>query len=127
MIRRISPLARLTDPETSHQAAADAAAHSATDREMALIAHYRHRELGLTDFELAELIYRQPTSAGGRRCDLMKPSRKHVPEPWVEAHVTVSGAKVKRPTPSGSAAQVWRINEAGMKAAERLLERLAAA
>lgn len=102
---RVSPLARRTDPETS-KAAADAAAHAATDRERALLAHYEHREHGLSDFELAEIIGRQQTSAGSRRCDLMKPSRGHVPEPWVDVYYGSNGKPITTTSPSGSRCRV---------------------
>jgi hypothetical protein len=85
-------------------AAADAARHSATDRERA--DQILCEEGPLTDFELADQFARrgwpiagQP-SAGKRRCDLVRLGRAD--------RLVVDGQTVKRPAPSGSLAIVWK-------------------
>ena len=89
------PAARWTDPETSHEAAAAHPDVRATDRDLALTVLRAHPD-GLTDFELGVLMGRQQTSAGKRRCDLMRLG-------------LVEYAGIKRPSPSGSPARVWRV------------------
>lgn len=83
--------ARRTDPETSHHAANH---DRTTDRARALDILRAHPD-GLTDFELADLMHRQQTSAGKRRHELM-------------AAGLVEYAGHTRPAPSGSPARVWR-------------------
>jgi hypothetical protein len=87
--------ARVTDPDTSHAAAADASGNAATHRARAL------RELravypdGLTDFELAARLNLQQTSIGKRRGELRDAG-------------LVEDSGTRRPAPSGSASIVWR-------------------
>lgn len=88
------PVARSTDPDTSWDAAADASRKADTHRARALAIHRAHPD-GLTDFELADLMGLQQTSAGKRRGELRD-----------QGYVVNSG--VKRPAPSGSLAIVWR-------------------
>lgn len=84
--------ARTTDPETSHQAAAP---DRTTDRACALTILRAHPD-GLTDHELAAEMGRIQTSAGKRRCELMRDG-------------LVEWAGFTRLSPSGSPARVWRV------------------
>lgn len=83
--------ARTTDPETSHIAGAT---DRLTDRERAL-AILRRYPAGLTDHELADLMGRIQTSAGKRRHELMRDG-------------LVENSGLRRLSPSGSPAIVWR-------------------
>lgn len=100
------PVARLTDPETSHMAAADAKRTAPTWRSRCLLALAEHPD-GLTDFELAEKVGSQQTSAGKRRHEL------------VDAGL-VEFAWLHRPSPTGSKARVWKITAAGVTLAREL-------
>jgi hypothetical protein len=91
----VTPLARLFDPETSHLAAQDASRTADTVRARCLAALREAGTDGLTDFELAEKVGRQQTSAGVRRCELVKVG-------------LVEWSGQTRPAPSGSQARVWR-------------------
>ena len=86
-------LARNSDPETSHKAAASV--NLAGDREKVLAAHRAH-PAGLTDFELAEIMGRQQSSVGKRRGELRDMG-------------LIIDTKERRPSPSGASAIVWRI------------------
>lgn len=86
--------ARVTDPATSHQAAARARHTAEDDRQLVLTILREHGPL--TDFEIAELAGRQQTSLGVRRGELVKVG-------------LVEYAGITRPSPSGSPARVWRI------------------
>lgn len=88
------PVARRSDPITSHRAAADAKRGAATLRARCLEALRAHPE-GLTDFQLADLLGSQQTSAGKRRGELV-------------AAGLVEATEETRPSPSGSQARVWR-------------------
>ncbi len=99
--------ARTTDSATSHQAAADVLPKSARHRRLVLLVHYHCRDLGLTDFELAELTGLQQTSCGKRRGELMHEG-------------LIGPALFTRPSPSGSAAAVWQITPAGIELAAQL-------
>lgn len=95
-------MARATDPATSHMAAADATAaikgrHKAVLRALTFGAK--------TDFELAAATNVQQTSIGKRRGECRDKG-------WVEPD-HVNGVPVRRPAPSGSMAQVWRITKLG--------------
>jgi hypothetical protein len=86
---------RVTDPDTSHDAALDYdEATRDTDRARALRALREAGAEGLTDYELAERIGRQQNSAGKRRGELRD-----------RGLVTDSGRR--RPAPSGASAIVW--------------------
>lgn len=89
------PRARQSDPATSHQAARDATPNAGTHRARALAALRAAGPRGLTDFELADRLGLQQTSAGKRRGELRD-------QGWV----VDSGQK--RPAPSGSSAIVWK-------------------
>lgn len=89
------PLARKSDPETSHQAAKDATPRAGTHRARALAELRSAGEHGLTDFELAARTGIAQTSIGVRRKEL------------VDAGFVRDSGRV-RPAPSGSAAIVWR-------------------
>ena len=99
----IGPGARITDAVTSHQAADRNLLLRRHDRVECLLAHY-HNPRGLTDFELADIVGRQQTSAGKRRGELR------------DAGLIVETDE-RRAAPSGSPAIVWRINDAGIAAA----------
>lgn len=86
--------ARLTDPETSHAAAAQARTHAATDRDLVLAILTEHGPL--TDFGIAAIARRQATSLGVRRGELCKLGL-----------VEWSGGYA--PSPSGTAARVWQV------------------
>ena len=102
-----APLARATDPETSHMAASDAKFRASAHRLLAL----RLLANGpLTDFELARISNLQQTSIGKRRKDCMDAG-------FVEPHISFAGdvaaQQARRRTPSGSWAGVWRITQKG--------------
>lgn len=101
-----SVAARRSDPETSHQAADRHPALRQTDRRAALLAHAAY-PAGLTDFELADIMGRQQTSAGKRRGELRDLGM-------------IEQTKDRRPAPSRSPAIVWRITADGINAAECL-------
>ena len=90
-----TPTARHSDPETSHQAARDAAPNAGTNRALALATLQAALPDGLTDFELAELTGVAQTSIGVRRKEL-------------ERAGLVVATIDRRPSPSGSAAIVWK-------------------
>ena len=97
-------MARKSDPLTSYQAAQDARQHASKGRMLvleALAASYA----GMTDFDLASRTGWQQTSIGKRRGECVESG-------WVEV-ATCEGIKVKRQSPSGSMALVWRITPAG--------------
>lgn len=99
------PAARNTDPVTSHQAAQRHPFKRQKDCLAVLIVH-SHHPAGLTDFELAHMMRRQQTSVGKRRGELRDSG-------------LIEETEIKRKSPSGSPALVWRITEAGMKEAAR--------
>lgn len=101
------PKARRTDPETSHQAAERMKPLANADRFAVLMEHYRN-PAGLTDFELAGNLGRLQTSLGMRRNEL-------------RAAGMIETTTMRRPTPSGSPAIVWRITEAGKSLAKEAL------
>lgn len=103
------PVARLTDPETAHEAAHRARSRSAADADLVLKAHARAGEQGLTGYELEKATGRPYQSVGPRR-------------PALEAAgLIVKAQGVRRPNARGNAEQVYRITADGMAAA-RLLE-----
>lgn len=87
-------MARRGDPDTSRCAAADALPNADTHRARVL-ATLREHAAGLTDFELADLLGLQQTSAGKRRGELRDRG-------------LVEDSGYRRPAPSGSLAIVWR-------------------
>lgn len=95
--------ARVTDIATARAAGER---DRSTDRDLALAVH-ASRPDGLTDFELADLMHRVPTSAGKRRLELCRDG-------------LVVQTDERRTTPSGSPATVWRITAAGREAAHLL-------
>lgn len=97
------PLARAADPETSHEAAADAKMSASRGRILVL------RSLAqspATDFELETRTGRQQTSIGKRRGECMAAGLVCV---QLDQRLEV----VRRPTPSGSMARVWELTAAG--------------
>lgn len=103
----MNPLARHSDPLTSHLAAADVRPRLSAHRKRVLLAHAEHWLSGLTDFELAFITGLQQTSAGKRRLDLCREG-------------LIGPALHTRPSPSGSAAAVWIIQPEGLELAARL-------
>lgn len=95
----LAPAARRTDPDTSQSAASRDPSARHIDRQRALQAHREHPK-GLTDFELADLLGRQQTSAGKRRGELRDAG-------------LVEDSGVRRPSPSGASAVVWKVTDAG--------------
>lgn len=101
-----SVAARRSDPETSHQAADRHPKLRQSDRRAALLAHAARPD-GLTDFELADVMARQQTSAGKRRGELRDMG-------YIEQ------TKERRPAPSGSPAIVWKITAGGLVVAREI-------
>ena len=97
------PVARRSDPETSHQAARDAT-FKASDNCLKALNHLSQKPM--TDFELAAVTGMQQNSIGKRRGDCAKAG---LVEPLMK-----DGKVVKRPAPSGSLAIVWTINDDGL-------------
>jgi hypothetical protein len=89
-----SPVARRSDPDTSHLAAALARGNAPRHRDLALKA-LRAAPAGLTDFELSEATGVPQTSIGVRRHELVKVG-------------LVERTDTYRPSPSGARAIVWR-------------------
>jgi hypothetical protein len=98
--------ARTTDPETSHEAAEINHAVRRRDRWEVLRTHYDHAQQGLTDFELANITRRQQTSVGKRRGELRDLN-------------LIEQTDMRRPSPSGATAIVWRITDAGRQFIQR--------
>lgn len=96
------PVARRSDPGTSHQAAERVMPIAGTDRMNVLIAHWHNRMTGLTDFELAHHLNRQQTSVGKRRGELRDAGM-------------IAPTLDKRSAPSGSPALVWKITQKGIE------------
>lgn len=92
-----TPTARVTDPDTSHEAARLAGQTAGSLRRQCLEALAAGP---LTDFELADQVGRQQTSAGKRRGELVAAG-------FVEATAE------RRRTPSGARAIVWQITPEG--------------
>lgn len=86
------PTARLSDPATSHKAAARAKRRT---HEQLALETLRANPAGLTDFELAARTGVPQTSIGVRRKSL-------------ERQGLVVATQKRRPSPSGSMAIVWR-------------------
>jgi hypothetical protein len=95
------PKARRTDPDTSHLAAKRMKLMANDDRRLVLVEHYCYPD-GLTDFEVAANLGRLQTSLGMRRNELCEVG-------------LIEKTPIRRPTPSGSPAIVWRITEAGQE------------
>jgi hypothetical protein len=104
----VGPNVRLTDPDTSLAAGAQARITAGTLRAWALSCLGQAGDVGLTDFELADWTGRQQTSIGKRRGELRD-----------AGYVEDSGKR--RPAPSGAPAIVWQLTPAGEA---RLLELL---
>lgn len=97
------PRTRLHDWSTSIAAASGVRASAGR---MLALKTLAGNPAGLTDFELADLTGWQQTSIGKRRGELFKAG-------LVEVAIDASGKPIKRPSPSGSLAIVWRITESG--------------
>ncbi len=94
---------RRTDPETSVAAARQAQSRSEIGRTLALklLSIRAH-----TDHELAAMTGYLATSIGVRRNELVRRG-------FVQVARDVDGKVRTRPTPSGCAARLWEITEAG--------------
>jgi hypothetical protein len=90
---------RATDPDTSWRAALRDLSRRRGDRVRALRAHCAH-PLGLTDFELADVMHRQQTSAGKRRGEIRDMG-------------LIEDSTLRRRAPSGSPAIVWVVTRKG--------------
>jgi hypothetical protein len=95
--------ARRSDPHTSHKAARRTPSLRARDRRRVLLTHALNPH-GLTDFELADRVGRQQTSAGKRRGELRD-------------FGYIEETDRTRPAPSGASAIVWRVTPAGIAVA----------
>lgn len=89
------PRARLDDLDTAHDAAQLAGRHASRLRARCHEALLAAGAAGLTDFQLADRVGIQQTSAGKRRLEL-------------ERAGLVEGTGERRRTPSGATAMVWR-------------------
>lgn len=102
------PVARSTDPETSHMAAEDATVTASRGRYLAartlLVAG------PCTDFDLADLTGLQQNSIGKRRLDLQRAG-------MVEPLRNRAGEPIRRASPTGSRAQVWTLTTKGRRIA----------
>ena len=98
------PLARNNDPETSHEAAANASFRASAHRLLAM--RTLDRSGALTDYELAARTGLQQNSIGKRRKDCQDAG-------MVERLLDADGNSIKRPAPSGSKALVWTLTEKG--------------
>lgn len=98
-------LARATDPETSHAAAARQTPERRR-RGQALVLAALATHGPLTDFEHQTINGLQQTSAGKRRLELVR-----------DGLVEATGGT--RPSPTGSASKVWQLTDAGRREWER--------
>lgn len=87
------PVARRSDPSTSHEAAKLAGRKAETHRQLALRTLQCHPE-GLTDFQLSEIVQVPQTSIGVRRHELCQLG-------------LVMDSGTRRRAPSGARAIVW--------------------
>lgn len=92
---------RRNDEMTAVRAAQNAYANAQTHRTIALRVHAQH-PAGLTDFELAELCGIPQTSIGKRRGELV-------------ILEMIERTEITRPSPTGSAARVWKITRKGLE------------
>jgi hypothetical protein len=95
------PMVRRTDPGTSRDAAECAALSAPKVRAQCLDALIRAGETGMTDHELGAAVGRLQTSAGVRRKELERAG-------LVVVVLGADGEPLRRRTPSGSTAMVWR-------------------
>jgi hypothetical protein len=102
----LPPLARYSDPETSHEAAGAAAFKASDHRIKAMTTLLQYGPM--TDFELAAMTGIQQTSIGKRRKDCQDAG-------FIDFLTDEKGSKVKRKTPSGSNAIVWQLTKAGQQ------------
>ena len=101
-------MARTTDPDTSHTAAANVAPRAEGDRLLALqtLANW---PAGLTDFELADKTGRQQTSIGKRRGELVNLG-------YVERATDEVGNNLRGLSPTFTTCAIWRITNTGRQA-----------
>ena len=103
------PVARSTDPHTSHEAARRMRPRAGTHRGRTLAAYDTARDGGLTDFELSDLTGIQVSSIGVRRGELTRAG-------------LLEDSGRTRPSPAGSPAIVWVITANGRAVARRMRE-----
>lgn len=96
------PAYRRTDPATSRQAAKYVEPAAQTQQARVLDAHRRMWRNGMTDAELAAYLAMHPGSAAKRRGELT-------------AAGMIVDSGLRRPTPSGCAATVWRAADLGVE------------
>src|SRR5215510_4611858 len=119
------PLARNTDPDTSH----GAKTVFITEDKIEVLFRYRDAlngkfgpefQIGMTDYDLIRNTGRQQNSFGKRRGEWFKWGMIEKVTGWDEA----KGKEVvlKRPAPSTSPCIVWRITELGLEACKLLEE-----
>jgi len=99
------PVARRSDPVTSHEAAHKASFSASAHRVMAMEVLLKHGPK--TDFELADITGLQQTSIGKRRKDCQDAG-------FIDRLKDQDGLTVKRKTPSGSNAIVWTLTKEGL-------------
>ena len=97
------PVARRSDPETSHEAAKDASFHASEGRILAMRALHEHGPM--TDYELEASTGWQKNSIGKRRLDCQRAGMVEL--------LVLCGEKQKRPGPSGSMCLVWQLTPKG--------------
>ncbi len=100
------PLARNTDPITSHEAAVDASRFSGNNRSKVLQLLYSFG--ALTDYELSDKTGLQQNSIGKRRGECSQAG-------LVQALTDMDGNPVKGRTPSGSKAIRWTLTSKGVE------------
>lgn len=102
-----APIARATDPATSHDAASTAKLAAAKNRITVLLAHEAAGADGLTGDELEQATGLDYETVGPRR-------------PWLVDNGFLAFNGVRRPNRKGNAEQVYTITAAGVDMARRL-------
>lgn len=103
--RERHPSVRVSDPDTCVEPSEP---RMSKGRAKVLAAHFGHPD-GLTDFEAADLVGSQQTSAGVRRKEL-------------ERAGLIVATNTRRPSPSGKPVIVWRITPLGIATVRRMNE-----
>lgn len=103
----ITPTARVTDPQSSHDAAKRVAVTADNNRGIALLAFADHGPM--THFQLAAVTGKEKDSIGVRAGELRK------------LHL-IEDSGEKGTTPSGGPCAIWRITDAGRAKARELRE-----
>lgn len=103
----LRPLARLSDPDTSHGAAVIAIHQASGNRLLALRALVSAGDEGLTDFELAAVTGVGQTSIGKRRLELCQAG-------YAAGVFDTAGRQLRRPSPTGTPSLVWAATPDGI-------------